>query len=75
MNPMIEKLMEARESARTRIEVKEEADVSDEQMAVQWQKMRAKFDATKKLRKSQHRNTNIMDEPAEKKTKFLKPVD
>ncbi|EZA54340.1 M-phase phosphoprotein 6 isoform X2 [Ooceraea biroi] len=75
MNPAIEKLMEARDNARARTEVKPEADISDEQMTVTWQKMRAKFDAVKKLRKSQHRKTKTEDEPVEKKLKFLKPVD
>lgn len=75
MNPVIEKLMEARNNARARKEVKQDVDVTDEQMAVQWQKMRAKLDAAKKLRKLQHVKTNRKDEPLEKKPKFLKPAD
>lgn len=83
MNPTIEKLMEARENAkRAQTEIKEEVDVSDDQMAVQWQKMRIKFDAMthrksphKVNRKSQHSEPNSNDEPMEKKQKFLKPAD
>ncbi|XP_029171795.1 M-phase phosphoprotein 6 [Nylanderia fulva] len=83
MNPMIEKLMEAKENEkRAQTETKEEVDVSDEQMTVQWQKMRTKFDVmthrkpqNKAYRKSQHSKTGCKDEPMEKKPKFLKPVD
>lgn len=90
MNPTIEKLMEAKENAkRAQTDIKEELDVSDEQMAV-WQKMqKTKFDSEKFLmhrkiakkpqhkanRKSQHSKTDCKDEPMEKKPKFLKPVD
>ncbi|KAL0128364.1 hypothetical protein PUN28_003567 [Cardiocondyla obscurior] len=74
MNPAIEKLMEAKEnSKRGQEEKKEEADVSDEQMTVQWQKMRAKFDTVNRHRKQQHRNDE--DGPMRKKPRFLKPVD
>lgn len=76
MNPVIEKLMEAKENAkRDKVEVKQEADVSDEQMAIQWKKMRAKFDNVNKRKKSQYRKTNNEDEPLNKKPKFLKPAD
>lgn len=78
MNPKIEKLMEAKESEkRAKTEKKQETDVSDEQMAVQWQKMRVKFDATQRQQKKpQYRKiTNEEDEPMEKKPKFLKPID
>jgi len=74
MNPEIEKLMEARmKDIQDQIEAKKETDVSDEQMAIQWQKMQAKFNVTKKKR---HREMNIseIDIPT-KKPKFLKPVD
>lgn len=74
MNPVIEKLMEARENARAQKEVKQDVDITDEQMAVQWQKMRAKLNA-KKLRKLQHVKTKSSDEPLKKKPKFLKPAD
>lgn len=76
MNPNVEKLMEARENAkRVQVEVKQEADVSDEQMAVQWKKMRAKLDNVSKQRRPQHTKTNDEDEPFKKKPKFLKPVE
>lgn len=83
MNPTIEKLMEARENAkRAQTEMKEEVDVSDEQMTVQWQKMRTKFDVMtqrkpyhKVNRKLQHSEPDNKDEPIEKKPKFLKPAD
>ncbi|XP_071630681.1 M-phase phosphoprotein 6 [Temnothorax longispinosus] len=76
MNPVIEKLMEEKENAkRAKVEVKREADVSDEQMAVQWKKMRAKFDTVNRHRKPQHRKRNDEDEPLNKKPKFLKPAD
>lgn len=75
MNPNIEKLMAARERAKqAKLEVKQETDVSDEQMAVQWEKMRLKFDK-QRHRKTQHRKTKTEGEPIEKKPKFLKPVD
>jgi len=76
MNPTIEKLMEAKENAkRANEDVKQETDISDEQMAVQWTKMRAKFDSTNKHRKPRHIKTNNEDEPLSKKPKFLKPVE
>lgn len=83
MNPMIEKLMEARENAKhAQVETKEEVDVSDEQMTVQWQKMRTKFDVIiqqrsqyKINRKLEHSRTDSKDEPIKKKPKFLKPVE
>ncbi|XP_011881131.1 PREDICTED: M-phase phosphoprotein 6 [Vollenhovia emeryi] len=76
MNPAIEKLMEARKNAKqAKVEVKQDADISDEQMAVQWKKMRAKFDTVNRRRKPQHRTTNNEDEPFDKKPKFLKPAD
>lgn len=76
MNPTVEKLMEAKENAkRAKIEVKQEADISDEQMAVQWKKMRTKFDKVNKNRKAQHIKSNDQDEPLRKKPKFLKPAD
>ncbi|XP_077267656.1 M-phase phosphoprotein 6 [Temnothorax americanus] len=76
MNPVIEKLMEEKENAkRAQVEVKREADVSDEQMAVRWKKMRAKFDTVNRHRKPQHRKRNDEDEPLNKKPKFLKPAD
>lgn len=82
MNPTIEKLMESKENAkRAQVETKQEVDVSDEQMAVQWQKMRTKFDVMcrktqhKVNRKSQHSKTNCKEEPMEKRPKFLKPVE
>ncbi|XP_024867660.1 M-phase phosphoprotein 6 [Temnothorax curvispinosus] len=76
MNPVIEKLMEEKENAKqAKVEVKREADVSDEQMAVQWKKMRAKFDTVNRHRKPQHRKRNDEDEPLNKKPKFLKPAD
>lgn len=83
MNPTIEKLMEAKENAkRGQEEIKQEVDVSDEQMAVQWQKMRTKFDVMqrkktqyKASRKSQYSKTDCKEEPMEKRPKFLKPVD
>lgn len=76
MNPAIEKLMEAKESAKqVKPEMKEEADVSDEQMTVQWKKMRAKFDTVNRHKKPQHWKTNNEDEPLNKKPKFLKPVE
>lgn len=76
MNPAIEKLMEAKENAkRAKVEVKQEADISDEQMAIQWKKMRAKFDNVNKHKKSQYRKRNNEDEPLSKKPKFLKPAD
>lgn len=81
MNPIIEKLMEAKKNAkRAQVETKQEVDVSDEQMAVQWQKMRTKFDIMsrktqyKANRKSQH-SKNYKEEPTEKRAKFLKPVE
>lgn len=81
MNPTIEKLMEAKENAkRAQTDIKEELDVSDEQMAL-WQKMQkmhskiAKKPQHKANRKSQHSKTDCKDEPMEKKPKFLKPVD
>lgn len=76
MNPTIEKLMEAKENAkRAKVEVKQEADVSDEQMTVRWKKMRAKFDTVNRHRKPQHIKTNNEDGPLTKKPKFLKPID
>jgi len=76
MNPTIEKLMEAKENAkRVKVEMKQEADVSDEQMAVRWKKMRAKFDTVNRPRKPQRKKTNDADEPFKKKPKFLKPVE
>lgn len=83
MNPTIEKLMEAKENAkRAQVETKQEVDMSDEEMAVQWQKMRTKFDVMhrkktqyKANRKSQHSKTNYKEEPMEKRPKFLKPVE
>ncbi|GAB1868914.1 M-phase phosphoprotein 6 [Camponotus japonicus] len=83
MNPTLEKLMEAKENAkRGQEEIKQEVDVSDEQMAVQWQKMRTKFDVMqrkktqyKASRKSQYSKTDCKEEPMEKRPKFLKPVD
>ncbi|KAM0733213.1 M-phase phosphoprotein 6 [Formica fusca] len=82
MNPMIEKIMEARENAkRAQTETKEEVDVSDEQMTVQWQKMRTKFDVMQRKpqyktnRKLQHSKTDYNDEPMGKKPKFLKPAE
>ncbi|XP_072743762.1 M-phase phosphoprotein 6 [Anoplolepis gracilipes] len=81
MNPMIEKLMEAKENEkRAQTKTKEEVDMSDEQMAVQWQKMRTKFDVMRRpqyktSRKLQHSRTDCNDEPMEKKPKFLKPVE
>jgi len=75
MNPTIEKLMEAKENAkRVKVEMKQEADVSDEQMAVRWKKMRAKFDTVNRPRK-QRKKTNDADESLKKKPKFLKPVE
>ncbi|XP_071571787.1 M-phase phosphoprotein 6 [Temnothorax nylanderi] len=75
MNPVIEKLMEEKENGkRAKVEEKQE-DVSDEQMAVQWKKMRAKFDTVNRHRKPQHRKRNDEDEPLNKKPKFLKPAD
>ncbi|XP_018394334.1 PREDICTED: M-phase phosphoprotein 6 [Cyphomyrmex costatus] len=77
MNPNIEKIMEAKENAkRANEDLKQETDISDEQMAVQWTKMRAKFDTVKnRHRKSQHIKTNDEDEPLTKKPKFLKPTE
>ncbi|KAL6448218.1 hypothetical protein ACFW04_000306 [Cataglyphis niger] len=82
MNPAIEKLMEARENAkRAETETKEEVDISDEQMTVQWQKMRTKFDIMQRKsqhktnRKLQHSKTDCNDEPIGKKPKFLKPAE
>ncbi|XP_011158247.1 M-phase phosphoprotein 6 [Solenopsis invicta] len=75
MNPAIEKLMEEKENAkRAKEEVKEEVDVSDEQMTVRWKKMRAKFDNMKK-RRTPYYKSNDADEPSTKKIKFLKPDD
>lgn len=76
INPAIEKLMEAKENAK--VETKQEADISDEQMAVRWKKMRTKFDNVKnKHKKPQHRQISNAseDEPLKKKPKFLKPAD
>lgn len=78
MNPLIEKLMQADEdSKRAQEEAKKEkkknTDVSDEEMAVQWQKIRGKFDAQKGRRFQ--RETFSEDKPLKKKLKFLKPVD
>ncbi|XP_028050390.1 M-phase phosphoprotein 6 [Monomorium pharaonis] len=74
MNPAIEKLMETKENAkRTKEEVKE-VDVSDEQMTVQWKKMRAKFDTMNRHRKPYHKKNNE-DEPLEKKVKFSNSID
>ncbi|XP_012224687.1 M-phase phosphoprotein 6 [Linepithema humile] len=78
INPKIEKLMEARENEkRAKMETKQETEISDEQMAVQWQKIRVKFDATQRqYKKPQHRKMKSEDdEPIEKKPKFLKPID
>jgi len=74
MNPEIEKLMEARmKNIQDQTEVKKETDVSDEQMAIHWQKMQTKFDIMKKKR---HKQTDISEvEISTKKPKFLKPVD
>lgn len=67
--------MGERESAKqAKLDVKQETDVSDEQMAVHWEKMQVKFDK-QRHRKKQHRKTKTEDEPIEKKPKFLKPVD
>lgn len=75
MNPAVEKLMEAKENAkRAKIEMKKETDISDEQMAVQWKKMRAKFDNRQPI-KTQPKKTKDKDEPLKKKPKFLKPVE
>ncbi|XP_011631444.1 LOW QUALITY PROTEIN: M-phase phosphoprotein 6 [Pogonomyrmex barbatus] len=77
MNPAIEKLMEARENAnRPKVEVKQDADVSDEQMAVQWKKMRAKFDSVnKRMKHNPNLSPKHENEPLKKKPKFLKPVE
>lgn len=75
MNPTIEKLMEARKNAKAKVETKQEADISDEQMAVQWKKMRAKFDAVNRHKKPRYKKINDEDEPLKKKPKFLKPAD
>jgi len=74
MNPKIEKLMEATmKNIQDQTEVRKETDVSDEQMAIQWQKMQTKFDI---MRKKRHRETDISEvEISPKKPKFLKPVD
>lgn len=74
MNPAVEKYME---SIQTEQRIKEQesnqTDVSDEQMTVQWQKIRGKFEAAQKRKNVHH--TDKTDEPIEKKPKFLKPVD
>lgn len=76
MNPTIEKLMEAKENVkRANEDVKQDTDISDEQMAVQWTKMRAKFDTANRHRKPQHIKINDEDEPLSKIPKFLKPIE
>lgn len=74
MNPAIEKLMEAKNN--TKVETKQEADISDEQMTIQWKKMRMKFDKNRH-KKQQHRQISDASEgeTLKKKPKFLKPAD
>lgn len=75
MNPVIEKYMESiQNEERLKEEEKQQADVSDEQMAVQWKRIRGKFEAMNK-HKNLDRSVNKTDEPVEKRPKFLKPVD
>lgn len=73
MNPAIEKYMESMQNKEKIIEEENQAEVSDEQMTVQWQKLRNKFEAMNK-RKNVRSNEN-KDEPVQKKPKFLKPLD
>lgn len=74
MNPVIEKYMESiKDKERMRVEENKQTDVSDEQMAVQWQKIRGKFEALK--HKNSQNSMNKEDEPVQKKPRFLKPVD
>lgn len=78
MNPRIEKLMEVKENEkRGKLEKKRETDVSDEQLTVQWHRIRGQFDVPQRQpKKSQYRKTKGEEgEPMEKKQKFLKPVD
>lgn len=77
MNPAIEKHMESirnQNEERLKEEESQQKDVSDEQMSVQWQKIRGKFEAMNKL-KNLHYNENKNDEPTQKKPRFLKPID
>ncbi|XP_014489214.1 PREDICTED: M-phase phosphoprotein 6 [Dinoponera quadriceps] len=75
MNPVIEKYMESiQQKEKLQEEESQPTDVSDEQMAVQWQRIKGKFNAMPK-RKNLYYNEDEKNGPVAKKTKFLKPVD
>ncbi|XP_076762896.1 M-phase phosphoprotein 6 [Xylocopa sonorina] len=73
MNPEIEKLMEEERSNETvKVKPKEEADISEEQMAENWKNYRKIVKAEHKNERS-FRKHNKSHEPRQKKPKFLKP--
>ncbi|XP_032674819.1 M-phase phosphoprotein 6 [Odontomachus brunneus] len=73
MNPVIEKYMELMQNKEKIMEEELQTEVSDEQMTVQWQKLRNKFGTTNKRKNVQ--NSEDKAKPLRKKPKFLKPVD
>ncbi|EFN79820.1 M-phase phosphoprotein 6 [Harpegnathos saltator] len=73
MNPVIERYMESiQNQERINVEESKQVDISDEQMSVQWQKIRGKFESMQKHKNPRY--SAVKDEPLKKK-KFLKPVD
>ncbi|XP_066594029.1 M-phase phosphoprotein 6 [Prorops nasuta] len=74
MNPEIEKLMELERNKKAVPEKKEEADVSEEQMAKLYKRNHGKSRMIFRKTKFYHNNIDE-DEPRRKKSKFLKPID
>ncbi|CAL7934988.1 unnamed protein product [Xylocopa violacea] len=73
MNPEIEKLMEEEQNNEcVKVKAKEEADISEEQMAENWKNYRKMVKAEHKNERS-FRKHNNSHEPRPKKPKFLKP--
>ncbi|XP_031834726.1 M-phase phosphoprotein 6 [Nomia melanderi] len=75
MNPEIEKLMEAEQNEkRVSMELKNETDISDEQMVEHWKNFKNKTKPESYEKHSQKNNVKSI-EPKSKKPKFLKPQD